>query len=234
MLNKRYRLAWPLAILWLVAACATRIPFELEKTAAPIDLAAYQSAARTGAHIYEIVPSESLVLLKVGRAGSMAKLGHDHAIASVDLVGLVALHTDHGESSASIAMPLKNLIVDSPAYRKRLGLDSEPSEEDIAGTYSNMQKMLDADTWPWVLLEVQLVDATANPSLANVSITLHGVTRSLTVPMALTTNGERVSVDGQFSVTQSDFGIVPFSALGGLMRVADEIDIQFEVVAKRR
>lgn len=223
-----------MAALIVVSACAARIPFELEGSAAPINQDTYRSAAQTDAKIYQIVPAESLVLIRVGRAGTMAHLGHDHVVASTDLEGLVAIASDSATSFADVAMPLKNLIVDNAAYRQRLGLESEPSESDIASTYSNMQRALEAQTWPWVNLHVQFADARIAPPLAKVSISMHGVTHQLVVPIVLQIGDEQLTVEGQFSVKQSDFGITPFSALGGLLRVADELDIQFELVAERR
>jgi hypothetical protein len=34
-------------------------------------------------------------------------------------------------------------------------------------------------------------------------------------------------------VRHSDFGLVPFSAAGGLLKVADEVTVDFELVATR-
>jgi len=39
-------------------------------------------------------------------------------------------------------------------------------------------------------------------------------------------------VEGKFPLKQSDFGITPFSALGGAMAVADQVDIEFRLVLR--
>jgi len=41
----------------------------------------------------------------------------------------------------------------------------------------------------------------------------------------------QIKVTGEFTVRQSDFGVTPFSALGGLMKVQDTVAIRFNLVA---
>jgi hypothetical protein len=36
---------------------------------------------------------------------------------------------------------------------------------------------------------------------------------------------------GRFAILQSDYGIVPFSVLGGALRVEDRVEIMFRIVA---
>ena len=45
---------------------------------------------------------------------------------------------------------------------------------------------------------------------------------------------EELSVSGSMSVAHADFGLTPFSAAGGLLRVAEDIDVVFDLVAIRK
>lgn len=217
------------AALVALAGCAERVGFEREASAAPIDAAAFAAATRDGAAVYRINPESSFVLVQVGRAGRMAHLGHDHAVASENLEGFVAVHDDPARSRAEIALPLKDLIVDAPAYRDRLGLESEPSDDDIAGTYSNMRKTLDAESYPWARVEARLVSGDE----LLVSLTLHGVGREFVVPVDLAIEEDKLSVSGEFAFDHGDFELEPFSAAGGLLRVAETLAVRFELDAGR-
>jgi hypothetical protein len=58
------------------------------------------------------------------------------------------------------------------------------------------------------------------------------VTHSIEVPVALRMDGGRATVTGHFSVLQSEFGMTPYSALGGALRVQDRIDVDFALHAR--
>lgn len=217
----------------MLAACAQPIPYERETSPPPLTKEDYVTAARAGATVYQILPGESLILVRVGRAGKMARLGHDHAIASEDVQGFVALAADPSASRADIVMPLLSLIVDQAEYRRRLELDTEISSDDKAGTYGNMRKVLEAKLFPWVKAEARFVSAQSSPPEISVSITLHGLALEYVIPVQIIIDDEHLSVSGRLAVNQSEFGLTPFSAAGGLLRVADELQVDFELVGTR-
>jgi polyisoprenoid-binding protein YceI len=66
-----------------------------------------------------------------------------------------------------------------------------------------------------------------------VSITLHGVTRSMPIPLAVDAEPGEWIVSGAFRLNQTDFGIVPLSLLGGAIEVQDAIDLRFRIRAVR-
>ncbi|MGZ3236757.1 MAG: YceI family protein, partial [Burkholderiaceae bacterium] len=71
-------------------------------------------------------------------------------------------------------------------------------------------------------------------STLRVAITLHGVTRNFEIPTQIETTPSRVSVAGRLTLNQTDFGIVPFSILGGAMQVQDRLDLRFRIIANQR
>ena len=217
----------------MLCACAQQIPYERETSAPPLATVEAAETAVAATAVYRIRTDESLVLIRVGRAGKMAHLGHDHAVASIDVQGFVELAADPSASRAEVVMPLLNLLVDEPEYRQRLELEKEISSDDVAGTYSNMRKVLEAELFPWVKVEASFASANSVPPELAVSITMHGVTLEYLVPVKLEIGDEQLRVSGQLPLKQSDFGLVPFSAVGGLLQVADELEIEFDLVAAR-
>ena len=185
----------------------------------------YERLAAQGKRVFRIIPGESSMLMVVRRAGTLARLGHDHVISSSELNGYVA----PADARADLYIDLNTLVVDDPELRARAGLDTQPSASDIVSTRNNMLASLDAGRFPHI--RVSVTDIT--PDGLMVDITLHGVTRrNLAVPAVLAKTDNALTASGQLAVNQSDFGIVPFSILGGAIRVQDRVELSFRISAK--
>lgn len=185
----------------------------------------YDQAVGRGEAVYRVDPKQSVVVIEVRRGGSLARLGHDHVVAARSVAGFIA--PDAGR--ADLYVVLDDLVVDEPALRKAAGFDTQPSESDIAGTRSNMlDKVLETQKFPHALIGVK---GTAG-KLA-VAITLHGVTQTLEVPAKIGIEARRISATGRLALNQTDFGITPFSILGGAVAVQDRLDLQFTIRAQR-
>jgi polyisoprenoid-binding protein YceI len=200
----------------------------------PLPTVAYRDAARQGAAVYRIDPKHSLLLIHVGRAGAMKNIGHDHVIASEDLDGFVLIADDAAASRADLQLPLPRLIVDKAEYRTRFGLEPDVPVSAIEGTTRNMQdKVLESDRYPVVDVSARFSSVHDDPPTIGVSITLHGATFEYIVPVQLDIVPGRITAKGTMSVSHADFGLQPFSAAAGLLRIADVIDLDFELLANR-
>ena len=229
-----YRAGWTLPLLLALAGCVKPVPEPVEPTGPQLPEAAYTEAARQGANVYRIHTSESNVLIRVGRAGRMKNLGHDHVIASENVEGLVMLHDDPAESRADLLIPLQLLIVDKTEYREQMGLEGEMTESAIEGTSRNMQdKVLESEMYPWVQISARFSSAQSDPPILDVSVTLHGATFGYAVPVELQIDPERVVIKGEMTMQHADFGLTPFSAAGGLIKVAEQLQLRFMLVAHR-
>lgn len=228
-----YRPPLAAALAVLIAACT---PPGLAPPPVPAPIAApagfpaadYAQAAAQGQQVLRVDPARSRIALTVRRGGTLARLGHDHVVASQDLQGYVA----PAQGRADLYLALDSLTVDDAALRAEAGLDTQPSADDIAGTRANMlEKVLQTAQFPFALIQVR-ADPAAAGDLA-VDLTLRGVTRRFSVParMALERNG--LQVQGTLAFDQSSFGIVPFSVLGGALQVQDRVELRFDVRAAR-
>ncbi len=227
-----YRAALAVAFL-LLAACARQVL--LPATPAPdlpadFPLSHYEQAAAAGATVFRLDPAHSLAVITVRRGGALARLGHDHVVASHDLAGFVALDQLQGD----LYLPVARLRVDEVELRKEAALDTQPSAGDIAGTHQNMlDKVLEVTSYPWIRLHVRAADLKQDGVRLTVALTLHGVTRELQVPASVTVTDSELKVSGQFELEQSAFGIAPFSVLGGALQVLDRVALRFQISARR-
>jgi hypothetical protein len=233
----RARIAWTLTAC-LLAACATvPAPTAVAPATAPNGFPAdfYRAAAARGEPVFRLDPEHSLVVIRVYRAGALARFGHDHVVASRAVQGYALLSGAADARRADLYAPLATLSVDEPALRAQAGFDTQPSQQDIEGTRSNMlTKVLDAEHYPFVSLHVASVTGEAPEVRASAAITLRGRTYTTPVRIALDTpSPAQLYVRGRFSAKQTDFGIEPYALLGGALSVGDRMDIEFEIAATR-
>jgi polyisoprenoid-binding protein YceI len=214
----------PLLFLLLLAACGQ--PPAPPGPVPAADLDAYRAAA-SGAAVYAVDSGASLVAVTVRRAGLMARLGHDHVVASHTLAGYAA----PGAGRADVSFRVDQMTVDEAQLLRDADIATQPSPQAIEGTRKNMLgPVLDAQRHPVVTLHAE---READGRL-RVAVTLHGVTRWLELPAAVQVDAAQVTASGTARLKQTDFGISPFSVGGGLLSVNDELGVRYHIVARRR
>ena len=231
-----------LSILVLLAGCQAPSPKPSEPaaapTATPVDLTAvYREAEGAGAEVFTLDAAASTVRVLVYRGGKAARAGHNHVLGVTRFEGYVLLDAvSPAESRFDLHVPVDALVVDDPAWREAIGgtFGSVRSESDIEGTRRNLlgPKVLDAVQFPVVALRSQAVAGDWPLLVADVVITIKGVTRVQPVLLHLRREGPLLRASGEFVLRQSDFGMTPFSVLGGLMAVQDMVGITFDLVGR--
>jgi hypothetical protein len=157
----------------------------------------------------------------------MARLGHDHVVASHTLAGYAA----PGVGRADVSFRVDQMTVDEPQLLRDAGIATQPSPQAVEGTRKNMLgPVLDAQRHPVVTLHAE---RQADGRL-RVAVTLHGATRWLELPATVQVDAAQVTASGTARLKQTDFGITPFSVGGGLLSVDDELKVRYHIVARRR
>jgi hypothetical protein len=213
----------------VLAACAVQAPQPPQSKAqqpAEFPDAFYQPSGRV---VFAIDPALSLVVIEVRRGGSLAKVGHDHAIASHNIRGYIAPN----EGRADLYIRLDELVVDEPALRAQAAFDTQPTEAAITGTRDNMLAQLQAVEHPFAVISVAGVETDAAGTWLQASIALRGATRTVRVPAQIEQSPDRLTVSGRVELEQSSFGIAPMSILGGALVVQDRVDVRFQIEARR-
>jgi polyisoprenoid-binding protein YceI len=175
-----------------------------------------------------IVPEESTVTIRVGRAGLFKFAGHEHeVVAPVQGGEVVADPADLGRSSVWITFAAAALRVTG---RGEPAKDVPRVQEAMVGP-----KVLDAERFPEIAFRSrQVVGRESGPGRYDLQVTgdftLHGVTRTLTVPVQVERT-DRLLITGRVEVRQTDHGIKPLS-VGGVVNVKNQLEVEWSLVAR--
>lgn len=223
------------AALVLLTACAGRVPVE---PAPPAQESRAADVDRETATEYRVDTEASLLQLYVYRAGPLARLGHNHVVASRDLQGTIWYRDRQGRSAFRISLPVAELTVDEPRLREAAGDDfpGEIPSEDVEGTRRNMlgEAVLDAARHPELTAELVTVEGSGEALTATAALTIRGRRRVVDFPVQLRVDEDRLVATGETTVTHAALGLEPFSVMGGALSVAEEIGVRYRVVARRR
>jgi len=185
-----------------------------------------QSRTRT----YTIVPSESSFWVFVGKSGLFSALAHNHEIGVKSFSGRVIIPAA-GAGAGSLEME-----VDAPSLEV---LDKEPGEEDKKKIFNSMHnEVLESAKYQKITFksvsvsDVKQTGGDAYSFVVNGDLSLHGVTKRITVPVAATVTPQLLRATGKYTLKQTDYGIKPYSAAGGTIKVKDEVVVNFNIVAK--
>lgn len=202
----------------------------------PATPAAEPGEPAPGSRVHAVQSAQSLLQIFVYRGGTMARMGHNHVIASHHLAGNVFATDDPLQTRFDVSFPVAELTVDEPALREKAGTDFSAAVPQNArdGTRRNLLSpgLLDADNYPSIRLRATDVKPAAEGYDVGVQITVKDQLRVVRVPVAVTRTPGRIVARGEFALRQSDLGLAPFSVMMGALVVVDEMRVRFELHAQ--
>ena len=172
----------------------------------------------------------------VYKAGTLARLGHNHVISVAGLTGSVsAAGADLSASHFAMQFPVASLVVDDPTLRSGLGPDfsSMPSADDIAGTRKNMlsERVLSGDRFSTIRVSGQGPSGATDEQTLTITVELLGRSVALTVPTKVEVHGDELTASGEFELTHTALGMTPFSVMLGALQVADKMKFVYRIHA---
>jgi len=196
--------------------------------------AIYSEIGRSGGRVFTLAPKDSVVRIYAFRAGRAARLGHNHILSAPQFTGFFHLPTNGAANGRfDLAFRLDQLEIDNPAYRSALGaaFSTVISPEDIEGTRDHLlgANCLQADRFPFVRIQSLQISGEAPKFAAKVQVEIHGQKREMWIALDVEGLPDRLSVSGSFVLRQTDFGVQPYSLLGGLLSVQDEVVLDFKL-----
>jgi polyisoprenoid-binding protein YceI len=178
---------------------------------------------------YVINNTVSRFTVQAFASGFLSAFGHDPKIAIRDLKGEIHFDPAHIEKSTM------HLVIRADS----LSVTDNISDKDRRDIEGDMRaKVLETDKYPEIIFDVSGVTVNkteggqSNVTL-NGELTLHGVTRPQKVPATLAVTGDMLRAFGEFPLRQSAYNIKPISAVGGGLKVKDEVKFVFDIVARK-
>jgi polyisoprenoid-binding protein YceI len=173
---------------------------------------------------HKLGPDSGRLLVKTGRTGLGRKAGHDLTIEVTRWSGEAVV--DPAEPAAS-SLTLE-IEVDSFEVREGVGGAKPLSDSDRADIKKVVrEKILHTAEHPAITFRSTNVDGTPESFTIWGDLTIMGEPQPVTVRGQVT--GDRVT--GGATVTQSRWGIKPYSALFGTLKLADPVEIEFDLAA---
>ena len=187
-------------------------------------------SSESGVVRYRLVPAQSTFTVQAFAEGLLSAFGHDPVLAIKDFSGEVQFVPGSFEA-ASVKMTVK---ADS------IVLSTEVKEKDrIEMEQTVREQVLEIAKYP------EIVFVSSNISVTKLAegryrarvigdLTFHGATqKNLWITPEVTVSGESLSAKGVFSLKQTDFGIKPFSAAAGTIKLKNELKFSFDIAAEK-
>jgi polyisoprenoid-binding protein YceI len=179
---------------------------------------------------YNLDAAQSKFMANANRSGLFWFKGHSHHLAASDFSGQVELTPD-------TITPASLRLVVKAASLHETGADFTDQQKQI----------IDKELKDIVLLPAQYPDITFQSTNVTVkssaasrydvkmdgNLTLHGVTKRITIPAVVTLSGNNLRAVGEFSINRDDFNVKATSAFHGLVRVDNDVKFEFDIVGHK-
>jgi hypothetical protein len=165
---------------------------------------------------HELGPENGTLSVRTGRKGAAAKAGHDLLIRVT--VWDATIEIGNGIAIALDADPTSLRVLEGTGGMQALDDDDRDSIRQTIDDEVLLRR--------GITFRSTSAEATADGSRISVrgELTLVGTTRPIAFDVIV--DGDRLS--GSAVITQSDWGIKPYSALFGALKVADEVEIALD------
>jgi polyisoprenoid-binding protein YceI len=188
------------------------------------------SAAVAGVR-YVIDNRVSRFTVRAFATGLLSAFGHNPKIAIRDFRGEAVVNPQALEASSSVHVAIA---------AKSLAVADDIKDKDRREMEQQMQAdVLESDRYPEIVYECTRVAAAKHGEhdyriKLDGELTLHGVTRPQAVAARVSMTGEVLRAFGEFTLRQTDYEIKLVSAVGGTLRVKNELKATFDIVARKQ
>lgn len=179
---------------------------------------------------YNLDAGQSKFMAHANAGGLLWFKGHNHHLAASEFTGEVELTPD------TITPASMRLVVKAASLHETGADFTEPQKQIINKELHDI--VLHPDQYPDITF--RSTNVTAKPSGAgryevkiDGDLTLHGVTKRITIPTVVTLSGNRMRAVGEFSIDRDDYKVKATSAFHGLVRVRNKIKFEFDIVGRR-
>jgi polyisoprenoid-binding protein YceI len=193
------------------------------------DLSAQRAKQKDKTRIYTIDLSQSRVTATLTQEGFIARRYPTHRVEVKNFSGKIGV-SEKDET---------RIAVEVEAETKSLTNADESMTEFERREFHNVlnNSVLESEKFPKIkFVSVSVSDARKSGETRsftlNGDLTMRDVTKRVSFPVTVTISKDQLRATGDAELKQSDFGIKPYSGKLGMIRIGDEVKINFAIVAK--
>jgi len=171
---------------------------------------------------YTLVSEASVLQVHTYKGGLFGKFGHEHDVRAHAFSGTVIYDArDPSASHVDVSVRTDSLLV----------VAASDSSDIPEITRAMRDQVLRADRFPHITFTS--TEVTAHDSTVHIrgDLTMVGRTRPVAMDLTLQETPDALRARGSFTVKQTDFGIRPYSAALGTIKVKNEITFVLDIRA---
>ena len=192
-------------------------------------VSAQRSRLQTKMRIYTIDSESSRITAQLTQEGFLAKLRPRNEVEVKSFNGKIQVSPS---DESDLAVVLESEV------RSMTNIDKDMSDFERNEFHNILHNVvLESEKFPTIkfasisVTDVQRSDESRRFTL-NGDLTIREVTRRVAVPVNVTIRNQELRATGEGRFKQSEFGIKPYVGGLGAVKIADEIKINFVIVAK--
>ena len=178
---------------------------------------------------YRIIPEKSKIEILIGTAGVFGFMGHGHTIVPKAYDGEMELKPkDNVPATLSIRIDATSLQ-ETADFKQE---DKNTIEKQLHG------EVLETAKYPEITFHSTGIQYSMSPghvfdTQISGDLTLHGVSKKITVPARVVDAGDHLRASGKFKINRKDYNIEPKTAAGGTVKVDKVMEVSFELVLQQ-
>jgi polyisoprenoid-binding protein YceI len=178
---------------------------------------------------YRIDAAQSQFMVHAFRGGLLYFKGHDHFIKAGEFSGEVQL-------TPSLINPASMTMTIQANSLEETGADFTAEQKGIIKKELN-EIVLETAKYPEITFRSTDVTGTLNGAQFQATIggdiTLHGVTKHISIPATVTFDGDNLRAKGEFKLNRKDFNVNATDAFHGTVRIKHELKFTFDIAARK-
>lgn len=164
------------------------------------------------------------MLVRTYRTGLGSRAGHDLVIEVSAWRGRLTIAPGETQASGELTADVDSFtVVEGRGGVKPL---TDSDRADIRSTIR--QKILDAARHPTIEFRSDSVSGPADDATVRGQLTIRGTTRPISLTAALQDGEGGTRLRARAEVTQSDWGVKPYSAFLGALKLRDSVEIEVD------
>jgi polyisoprenoid-binding protein YceI len=176
---------------------------------------------RDDREVWSLKGSDGELLIRTGVTGPAAAVGHRLTITMRRWRA-----TTHWDSDEPVAADVTVEVDSLQVVRGEGGVTPLSGPEKVL-VRRNALGSLDARKFPRIVYSTKAIEKIQDGYRLSGDLTIHGKSRPQVVDVRTDDEGDSWRLSSETVITQSDFGVKPYSQLLGALKVADDVTVAF-------